>query len=292
MARPIWSGSVSFGLVSVPVKLFSATSPKEVHFHMLHDKDSARIQQKRVCSKDGQEVSWEHIVKGFEISKGRYVTVSKEELEKIQPRATKSIEIEDFVDLTQIDPIYYESTYYLVPDKGAGKPYALLVAAMRRTGKVGIARFVLRTRQYLAAVRPLGKALAISTMLYADEVVAQDELEGLPDAKPGERELKMAEQLIGSLDAKFDIGRYQDDYRAQVLAMLEKKAEGEEITSAEEPEEARGKVVNLMDALKKSLAAAKGGDASGKAQDEPRHKPQHRAAARTAARHRARRKSG
>src|SRR2546430_2091978 len=191
MARPIWSGSISFGLVSVPVKLFSATSPKEVRFHMLHDKDGARIQQKRVCSADGQEVPWEHIVKGFEISKGRYVTVTRAELEAFNPRATKAIEIEDFVDLEQIDPIYYESTYYLVPDRGASKPYALLVEAMKKTGKVGVAKFVLRTKQYLCAVRPLGKALAVSTMLYSDEVGSQDVLEGLSDvhSKPGEGEL-------------------------------------------------------------------------------------------------------
>ncbi|TMB41071.1 MAG: Ku protein, partial [Deltaproteobacteria bacterium] len=251
MARPIWSGSISFGLVSVPVKLFSATSPKEVRFHMLHDKDGGRIQQKRVCSIDGEEVAWEHIVKGFEISKGRYVTVAREELEAFNPRANKAIEIEDFVELAQIDPIYYESTYYLVPDRGAAKPYALLVEAMKRTHKVGIARFVLRTKQYLAAVRPLEHALAISTMLYADEVVSQDELEALPDAhtKPGERELKMAEQLIGSLAADFDIRKYKDDYREQVLALLERKAEGEEIVAQEPAEEPRGKIVNLMDAL-------------------------------------------
>jgi DNA end-binding protein Ku len=288
MARPIWSGSISFGLVSVPVKLFSATSPKEVRFHMLHDKDGARIQQKRVCSADGQEVPWEHIVKGFEISKGRYVTVTREELEAFNPRATKSIDIEDFVKLEQIDPIYYETTYYLVPDKGASKPYALLVEAMRRTGRVGIARFVLRTKQYLCAVRPVKKALAISTMLYADEVVSQDDLEGLPESKPGERELKMAEQLIGSLESDFDIGKYKDDYREQVLALLERKAEGEEIVAAEAPEAPRGKVVNLMDALQKSLAAAKKGElreeASAPARGEVRHKPHphHRAAARTA----------
>ena len=277
MARPIWSGSISFGLVSVPVKLFSATSPKEVRFHMLHDKDGARIQQKRVCSADGQEVPWEHIVKGFEISKGRYVTVAREELEAFNPRATKAIEIEDFVDLEQIDPIYYESTYYLVPDRGASKPYALLVEAMKKTGKVGVAKFVLRTKQYLCAVRPLGKALAVSTMLYADEVVSQDELEGLPESKPGERELKMAEQLIGSLESDFDIKKYKDDYREQVLALLERKAEGEEIVAAEPAEAPRGKVVNLMDALQKSLAAAKD-------RGEIRHKPEphHRAAARTA----------
>jgi DNA end-binding protein Ku len=284
MARPIWSGSISFGLVSVPVKLFSATSPKEVRFHMLHDKDGGRIQQKRVCSLDGEEVAWEHIVKGFEISKGRYVSVTREELQAFNPKATKTIDIEDFVDLAQIDPIYYETTYYLVPDRGATKPYALLVEAMRRTNKVGVARFVLRTKQYLAAVRPLEHALAISTMLYADEVVAQDELEGLPEthAKPGERELKMAEQLIGSLAADFDITKYKDDYREQVLALLERKAEGEEIVAAEPAEEPRGKVVNLMEALQKSLAAAKSGELRERGEVRRQPEPHHRAAARTA----------
>lgn len=262
MPRPIWSGSVSFGLVSVPVKLYSATSAKEVRFHMLHDADGGRIQQKRVCSVDGEEVPWEHIVKGYEISKGRSVTVGRDELEKLSPRKSQSIEIEDFVDLAQIDPIYYETTYYLVPDKGANKPYALLVEAMKRTHKVGVARFVLRTRQYLCAVRPLDRALVVSTMLYADEVVSQDELEGIPDShsKPGERELKMAEQLVGSLAADFDAKKYKDDFREQVLALLGRKAEGEEIVAGEPEEKPRGKVVNLMDALQKSLAAARRGE--------------------------------
>lgn len=262
MPRPIWSGSVSFGLVSVPVKLYSATSAKEVRFHLLHDADGGRIQQKRVCSVDGEEVPWEHIVKGYEISKGRSVTVGRDELEKLSPRKSQSIEIEDFVDLAQIDPIYYETTYYLVPDKGANKPYALLVEAMKRTHKVGVARFVLRTRQYLCAVRPLDRALVVSTMLYADEVVSQDELEGIPDShsKPGERELKMAEQLVGSLAADFDAKKYKDDFREQVLALLGRKAEGEEIVAGEPEEKPRGKVVNLMDALQKSLAAARRGE--------------------------------
>ncbi|HYY53732.1 MAG TPA: Ku protein, partial [Myxococcales bacterium] len=208
----------------------------------------------------------------------------REELEAFNPRATKAIEIEDFVDLSQIDPIYYESTYYLVPDRGAAKPYALLVEAMKRTHKVGIARFVLRTKQYLAAVRPLEHALAISTMLYADEVVSQDELEALPDAhaKPGERELKMAEQLIGSLAADFDIDKYKDDYREQVLALLERKAEGEEIVAQAPAEEPRGKVVNLMEALQKSLAAAKSGELRERGEIRRQAEPQQRAAAKTA----------
>jgi DNA end-binding protein Ku len=294
MPRPIWSGSISFGLVSVPVKLFSATSPKEVRFHMLHDKDGGRIHQKRVCSVDGEEVSWEHIVKGFEISKGRYVMVTREELEAFNPRATKAIEIEDFVELPQIDPIYYQSTYYLVPDRGAAKPYALLLEALKRTHRVGVGRFVLRTKQYLAAVRPLGKALAVSTMLYADEVVSQDELEGLPDAhtKPGERELKMAEQLIASLAADFDIRKYKDDYREQVLALLGRKAEGEEIVAEAAAEEPRGKVVNLMDALQKSLAAAKKGELRERGEIRHRAEPEQRAAAKTARTRAPRRRAG
>jgi len=278
MARPIWSGAINFGLVSVPVKLVSATSPKELRFHMLHDKDGGRIQQKRICSIDGAEVPWEHVVKGYEISKGRFVEVTREELAAFNPKATQSIEIEDFVDLEQIDPIYYQATYYLLPAKGAAKPYALLIEAMRRARKVGVARFVLRTRQYLCAVRPLGRALALSTMLYADEVVRQDELEGLPDAgKPGERELKMAEQLVDSLAADFKPEKYKDEYRAQVLALLERKAEGEEIVAAPQ-EEPRGKVVNLLEALQKSLAAAKGEKAAERG--ERRHRPEHRHAAR------------
>ena len=283
MPRPIWSGSISFGLVNVPVKLFSATSPKEVRFHMLHDKDGARIQQKRVCSADGHEVPWEHIVKGFEISKGRYVSVTREELAAFDPKGTKSIDIEDFVELSQIDPIYYETTYYLLPDKGAQKPYALLLEAMRKTGRVGIARFVLRTKQYLAAVRPLGKALAISTMLYSDEVVDQSELDGLPgsEAKPREKELHMAEQLVDSLAAEFDAKKYKDTWREEVLALLEKKAEGQEIVSEEPEKEPRGKVVNLMEALQRSLQAAKKGEAPA-ASGERRHVAEHRAAARTA----------
>jgi DNA end-binding protein Ku len=290
MARPIWSGSVSFGLVSVPVKLFSATSPKEVRFHLVHDKDGGRIHQKRVCSIDGDEVPWEHIVKGYEISKGRYVTVAREELEGFNPKGTKSIDIEDFVELSQIDPIFYETTYYLVPDKGAQRPYALLLEAMRQTQRVGIARFVLRTKQYLCAVRPMGHALALSTMLYADEIVEQDELEGLPgnEAAPREKELHMAEQLVESLASKFEPEKYRDTWREEVLALLEKKAQGEEIVAEPAAAEPGGKVVNLMEALQRSLAAARKGEPATAAattdegERRHRHEPHHRAAARMA----------
>src|SRR5262249_48044659 len=206
MARAIWSGSISFGLVNVPVKLFTAVSPKEVRFHMVHDADGARIKQKRVCSADGKEVPYEHIAKGYEISPGQYVVISREELEEFDPKVTHTIDIEEFVDLAEIDPVYYQTTYYLAPDRGAAKAYALLVQAMNDAGKVGIAKVIIRTKQYLCAVRPIDKLLAVSTMLFADEIVPASKLEGMPssEAKPKERELAMAEQLIQSLAAKFE----------------------------------------------------------------------------------------
>lgn len=259
MARSLWSGSITFGLVNIPVKLFSAVSHKEVHFHMLHDEDGARIKQKRVCSLDGAEVPYEHIAKGYEVRPGQYVMIEPEELEKFDPKATHSIDIEDFVDLEEIDPIFFESTYYLAPDKGSGKPYALLLEAIRTTGKVGIARMVMRTKQYLCAVRPMGEGLALSTMLYADEVNSIDELEAIPKhQKPPERELGMAEQLVKSLSSKWEPDKYKDEYRDKVLELIHKKAEGEEIV-ATTPEPEPTKVVSLMDALRRSLEATKRG---------------------------------
>lgn len=258
MPRSMWTGSISFGLVNVPVRLYSAVSQKEVRFHMLHGADGGRIQQKRVCSVDGQEVPWEEIVKGYELSRHRYVTVTPEELKALEPRATRSIDIEDFVALDEIDPIFFESTYYLAPDRGAAKAYRLLYEAMKRTGKVGIARVVLRTKKYLCTVRPLEKALALSTMLYADEVVPQDEL-GLPspgEVETRERELQMAEQLVESLTTRFEPAKYQDDFRERVLELIDRKAEGQEIV-APEVEEAPAQVINLIDALEASLAASR-----------------------------------
>ena len=259
MARSIWSGSISFGLVNVPIKLYSAVSQKEVHFNMLHEKDGARIQQKRVCALDGEEVPWNEIAKGYEVSNGRYVMVEPEELEKYNPKATKTIDIMDFVEMGEIDPIYWERTYYLAPDKGAAKPYALLVEAMKRTKKVAIAHIVLRTKQYLCTLRPMENALALSTMLYADEVISTKDIDTLPDrdVKPADREVKMAEQLVESLASEWDPAKYTDEYREQVLALLQKKAEGEQLVMPES-EEKPAKVINLVDALQASLDAARG----------------------------------
>jgi len=257
--RPIWSGAISFGLVNVPVKVFSATSSKDVRFHQLDGRSNARIKQKRVSANTGEEVPFEDIVKAYEIAPDNYVTITPEELEALDPKATKTIDIEDFVDLDQIDPVYYERPYYLVPDKGGQKAYALLRNAMRETNKVGIARVVLRTKQYLAAIRPKDDALVMETMLFADEVNPLDELDlPGPDVDVTEREEKMARSLIDSLTTDFEPDKYRDEYRERVLALIEQKASGQEIVVEESAEEAP-RVVDLMAALEASLAAVKSG---------------------------------
>ena len=258
MPRAIWSGSISFGLVNVPVKLVTATSAKDVRFHQLHAKDGGRINQKRVCSIDDEEVDYSEIVKGYEIHRGQYVIVDPEELEALAPEAGRGIDIEEFVELAAIDPLFFDHSYYLVPDEVAARPYALLVEAMAGTGKVGIGRFVLRTKQYLAALRPRDGALVLSTLLFADEVIETADLDvrTTSDTKPSDRELSMARQLVNSLSADWEPEKYRDDYREKVLALLEAKAEGNEFAVAEEPERP-APVVDLMAALEASLARAK-----------------------------------
>lgn len=269
MPKAIWSGSVSFGLVNVPVKLVTATSPKDVRFHQLHDSDGGRINQRRVCSVDGEEVDFAHIVKGYDLGGGRYVVVEPEELASIDPEATRTIDIEEFVDLADIDPVYFERSYYLVPDGRAEKPYALLAEAMATTGKVALGRFVLRTKQYLAALRARDGVLVLSTMLYPDEVIDPSELEvATTDAtKPAKRELDMATSLVESLSGAFDASKYHDDHREKVLALIEAKAEGESIAEAPEAH-AAAPVVDLMAALEASLEAARKAKKSGSQNDD------------------------
>jgi DNA end-binding protein Ku len=263
MPRSIWRGAISFGLVNVPVKLYSAVSKKTVRFNQLHDADGARIQQKRVCSVDGEEIPYEHIVKGFEIAPDKYVVISPDELDALDPAKTRSIDIEDFVDLSQIDPLYYEHPYYLVPDTGASKAYKLLLEALRETGKVAIARVVLRSKEYLVAIRPAGEVLTMETMLFADELIPADRLDELPEAdvKATDRELAMARQLIEAQATEFDPSKYRDEYRERVLELIERKAAGEEVAVQPMAEE-REEVPDLMAALEQSLAAAKQGAAA------------------------------
>ena len=261
MPRSIWSGAISFGLVNVPVKLYSAVSRKTVRFHQLNKDTGVRIQQKRIDPSTGEEVAYDSIVKGYELTKDRYVVVTPEELEALDPVKTRTVDIEDFVDLEEIDPVYYDQAYYLVPDKGAAKAYGLLLNAMKESGKVAIARVVLRTKEQLVAIRPSGDVLMMETMIFADEVVSSDEIEELPEAgdlKASDRELKMAQQLIASLSTDFEPDRYKDEYRDKVLDLVERKAQGEEIAVQPEADKPT-KVPDLMAALEASLAAVKSG---------------------------------
>jgi DNA end-binding protein Ku len=256
MPRSIWNGAISFGLVNVPVQLFSAAESQDVHFHQF-TKSGQRVRNKRVAEKSGREVEYGDIVKGYELSKGKFVMIEPEELEAADPKQTRTIDLEDFVALEEIDPIYFEYPYYLAPQRGADKPYALLREALARTDRVGIGRFVMRTKQYLAAIRPSDKVLVLHTMYFADEVRDAKQLDLPARTQSSDRELRMAEQLIDSLTVGWDPKRYEDTYRAAVLDVIRRKSKGQEIV-AETPEEPTADVVDLFAALQASLAGGKG----------------------------------
>jgi DNA end-binding protein Ku len=261
MPRAIWSGAISFGLVNVPVKLYSATSPKTVRFHQLSGKTGARIKQKRVDPSTGEEVAYEDIVKGYELTPERYVMIGPDELEALDPKATKTIDIEEFVEISDIDPISYYHSYYLAPAAGGAKAYRLLLEAMRESGKVAIGKIVIRSKQQLCALRPAGQVMALSTMLFGDEVLPADrldELDAIDEAEASERELTMAQQLISSLSADFDPGKFKDEYRERVLDLIERKAAGEEIAVQPEAEE-EAPAPDLMAALEASLTEVRSG---------------------------------
>jgi DNA end-binding protein Ku len=260
MPRAIWTGAISFGMVTVPVKLYSALNRKGVRFHQLSGKSGVRIAQKRVDPQSGEEVPYEDVVKGYEIAPERYVVIEPGELETLQPKKTRTIEIEDFVELSQIDPVFYDHPYYLAPGPGGAKPYRLLLEAMRETGKVAIARVVIRSKEQLVALRPIGDALGMATMLFADEVLPPDRLDEVAEAsevKTTKRELEIAEQLVESLAGDFEPGKYSDTYREDVLALIERKAQGEEISVQPPPEELTAPAPDLMSALKASLDAVR-----------------------------------
>ena len=272
MPRAIWSGSISFGLLNVPVKLYSAVSKKSVSFRELRAEDNSRVRHKRVAEVDGEEVSYEEIVKGYEIAPDSYVVITREELD---PKKTRAIEIQDFVDLDDIDPIYFDHPYYLGPDKGAEKAYGLLVKAMTDSKKVAIARFVLRNRESLAALRPMNGVMTMATMRFADEVVSPKEIEevlGEGGQKPAKRELEMAKALIDSLSAEFDAEQYRDEYREELLALIERKAKGESVVEPTSEAPKPTKAPDLMAALEESLAAVKGEDLAKGAEEDGKAK--------------------
>ena len=260
MARAMWSGAVSFGLVTIPIKLFSATSSHNVEFHQFEKNTGERIRYKRVAENTEKEVEYSDIVKGHEIADGKFVIVTPEELAAVEPTKSRTIDIEDFVDLDEIDPIYWNNTYYLAPaeDVGAEKPYALLLKAMKQTNKVAIARFVMRDKQYLATIRPIGNLLGLSTMYFADEVRGADDVANAPvKVNVTDKELAMAEQLIDSLAGEWDPKKYHDTYQERVLDLIKRKSKGEDIVV--QPEEKTPEVADLMEALRASVEASKGG---------------------------------
>jgi len=276
MPRAIWTGTISFGLLNVPVKLYSAVSSKAIRFRELRAKDGSRVRHKRVAEADNEEVAYEDLVKGYEITPDQYVVLSREELEQLDPKRSKSIEIEDFVDLDQIDPIYFNQPYYLGPAPGAERAYALLAEAMGEQRKVAIARFVLRNRESLAAIRAGDGILTLATMRFADEVVPASQLEGLlgekPDSPPRRQEVEMAEQLIESLSTDFDPSAYEDEYRTELLSLIERKAAGEDVLAAKPEAPKPTKAPDLMAALEESLAAIKGEELSGDGKREAKPK--------------------
>ncbi len=262
MARAIWSGSISFGLLNVPVKLYSAVARRSIGLREIRESDGTRIRHRRVAEGTDEEVPYDKIIKAFEISKDQYVPLSKDELAALAPEKSRTVEVQDFVDLEEIDPIYFDSPYYLGPAEGAERAYSLLARAMEDSGKVAVARFVFRNKEHLAAIRPADGVLTLTTMRFSDEVVPPSELDDvLPTEQPKveKREVEMAEQLIDSLTRSFDPAAYRDEYREQLLGLIERKAEGKDILAAPETAEPEPtKAPDLMAALEQSIAAVQG----------------------------------
>jgi DNA end-binding protein Ku len=253
---------VSFGLVNIPVALYPATQEKDLHFNQLHEADGGRVGYDKVCKVCGQTLEQDQIVKGYEVAKGQYVTLTDEDFENVARAASKAISIQQFVDLSSVDPLYYQASYYLGPEEAGKTPYSLLVEVMRRSGKAGVAKMVMRDKEHLALLRVVGDALVLSSMYFPDEIRKPEGI-GLPEgesaklslSKHGEQELSMAEMLINALSGEFKPEQYQDTYRAELLDMIEKKSEGLEYAPAEE-RVTPTKVVDIVSQLKASIEQA------------------------------------
>jgi DNA end-binding protein Ku len=255
MPHALWTGSINFGLVNIPVKLFTAVRANELSFHLLHKKDKGRINNVRVCSIDGKKVEWHDLVKGYEVEKGEYVILTDEDFKRVNIEATQSVDIMQFVPQKEINPMLYDTPYYLEPEKKGRHAYALLREALKKSGKVGIARVVIRTREHLAAVRPQGDAIILETMHYADEIVSADQFELPPvKEKTPEKEMKAALMLIDTMSEKFEPDSFRDQYKDEVLKMIRARARGKElpVKKAKAPEPTN--VVNIMDVLQRSLS--------------------------------------
>jgi DNA end-binding protein Ku len=261
MANALWSGSINFGLVTIPVKLFTAVrgGGSELSFHFLHGKDKGRINNVRTCGECGKKVAWDDIVRGYEYEKGQYLVLSDEDFKKVSVEATQSVDIVQFVDQKEINPMLYDTPYYLEPDKKGRHAYALLREALKKSGKVGIAQVVIRTREHLAAVRPLGNAIVLETLHYADEIVPVDQLE-LPPAKEKTpaTEMKAAMMLIDTMAERFDSTSFHDTYKEKLLTMIQARARGKTLPKVKTKTQAPTNVVNIMDVLQRSLSERRG----------------------------------
>lgn len=284
MPRALWKGAVSFGLVTIPIKVFTATDEKDVSFNMLHKTDNARVRQQRVCSEDGAILEMSDIVKGYEISPGQYVTLDNEDFEKVPVNTTHTIEITDFVPADQIDPIYYQKTYYLEPDKIGSKPFALLRAVLADSNLVALAKVTLRQKEQLCTLRIYENTIAMETMFYADEIRSTEDID-VPSFDLSENELKMAKSLVDMLTGNFEPEKYDDNYREALLELIEQKSQGQEITR---PAPVAGKVTDLMEALRASVEAArKGRDGAAAPETEEREDAQQEQAQKPARRRKA-----
>jgi len=273
VAHAIWSGAINFGLVTIPVKLQTAIRTKDLRFNFLHKKDEGRIQNVRTCSVCEKEVPWDEIERGYEFEKGQYVTLSDEDFKRVNPEATQSVDIVQFVELSEINPMYFDRPYYLEPEKRGKHAYALLREALVAENKVGIARVVIRSKEHLAALKPNGDALVLELMHFADEIVEQDTFEFPEREKPAPNEMKVAKMLIDTMSEPFDVSKFRDKYREEVMAMIEARAAGKEVPQAKAKPATHGKVVNLMDVLQRSLEQSKGrrvGSGDEAAEEKPR----------------------
>ena len=259
--RAIWKGSISFGLVNIPIALYPATRREELKFRLLRARDLSPVNYKRVAEKDGKEVPWDQIVKGYEYEKGKFVVLDEKDFQRVDLEATQTVDIQDFVEVEEIDPMYFYKPYYLEPQKGGDKAYALLRETLEKTNKVGIAKVVIKTRQYLAGVKPLKHGLVLELMHFAEELLDVEKL-NVPkkSAEPGKRELDMAKALVESMSSEWDAKKYKDDYRDALLEVIEEKVEagGKEIEEKPKPKKPSPKVIDLVAVLQQSLAQAQG----------------------------------
>ena len=270
MPRAIWKGAVSFGMVSIPIKLYTATEEKDVAFHLLHKKDGVRIKQQRYCPEDDAVIEWNDVARGYEIAPDQYVIMEPDDFEKVPVDTTHTIEITDFVPAEQIDPIYYQRTYYLEPDKVGGKPFTLLREVLKDSELIALAKVTLRQKEQLCTLRVYENTIALETMLYADEIRSVEDLDVPREQKIADKELQMAKSLVDMLTGDFDPEKYRDNYREALLELIERKAEGEEI---QRPKPVAGKVTDLMEALRASVEAAKR-DRSSAGRAEPEAQPE------------------